>query len=161
MRFLAQDSLHLKRALALALALQLTGCGGTSTTPSQPSGSTATPIKHVIIVIGENHSFDNLFATYQPGDKSQQVWNLLSQQIVTTSGAPGANFAAAAQHHAMDNDLYRLSPAQTGSFATLPQPNTTLNPLLFPPAVQYGIDRKSTRLNSSHLGISYAVLCFK
>jgi phospholipase C len=73
MRFLAQGSLHLKRALALALALQLTGCGGTSTTPSQPSGSTATPIKHVIIVIGENHSFDNLFATYQPGDKSQQV----------------------------------------------------------------------------------------
>src|ERR1039458_6974393 len=26
---------------------------------------------------------------------------------------------------------------------------------------QHGIDRKSTRLNSSHLGISYAVFCLK
>src|ERR1035438_9543035 len=126
MRFLAQGSLHLKRALALVLAVQLVGCGGTSNSSSnQPptgNGSTTTPIKHVIIVIGENHSFDNIFATYQPGDKTQHVWNLLSQQIVTPTGAPGANFAAAAQHQAMDNDIYRLSPAQTGPFATLPQP---------------------------------------
>jgi phospholipase C len=143
MRFLAQGSLHLKRALALVLAVQLVGCGGTSNSSSnQPptgNGSTTTPIKHVIIVIGENHSFDNIFATYQPGDKTQHVWNLMSQQIVTPTGAPGANFAAAAQHQAMDNDIYRLSPAQTGPFATLPQPNTTLNPLLFSAAVQYGV----------------------
>ena len=142
MRFLAQGSAYFKRVLAFVLAIQLVGCGGspTANTPPAPGpGGTVTPIKHVIIVIGENHSFDNIFATYQPGDKTQQVWNLLSRQIVTTSGAPGANFAAAAQHQAMDNDIYRLSPAQTGPFATLPQPNTTLNPLLFPPAVQYGV----------------------
>src|SRR5258705_6191482 len=30
---------------------------------------------------------------------------------------------------------------------------------LFPP--RGGVDRKSTRLNSSHLGISYAVFCLK
>src|SRR5437899_8074399 len=29
------------------------------------------------------------------------------------------------------------------------------------PGVGLGIDRKSTRLNSSHLGISYAVFCLK
>src|SRR5438045_7535231 len=29
------------------------------------------------------------------------------------------------------------------------------------PTGQYTIDRKSTRLNSSHLGISYAVFCLK
>src|ERR1035438_6274897 len=81
--------------------------------------STTTPIKHVIIVIGENRSFDNLFATYQPPpDSSQQVWNLLSQQIVTATGAPGPNFAAAVQHQASDTDIYRLSPPQTGSFST-------------------------------------------
>ncbi|HEY5174299.1 MAG TPA: alkaline phosphatase family protein [Terriglobales bacterium] len=142
----AHGLLHLKRALALALAIQLVGCGGTSTSPAPPpsqpppgSGTTATPIKHVIIVIGENRSFDNLFATYQPPDPSQKVWNLLSQQVVTATGAPGPNFAAAAQHQANDNDVYRLSPPQTGSFSTLPQPNTTLNPLLFSPAIQYGI----------------------
>ena len=27
---------------------------------------TATPIKHVIIIVGENRSFDHLFATYVP-----------------------------------------------------------------------------------------------
>src|SRR5260370_451085 len=26
----------------------------------------ATPIKHVIVIIGENHSFDNVFAPYPP-----------------------------------------------------------------------------------------------
>ena len=144
MTVLADVSLYLKRALALALAIQLVGCGGTPTpAPSPPpsgGSSTTTPIKHVIIVIGENRSFDNLFATYQPPpDSSQQVWNLLSQQIVTATGAPGPNFAAAVQHQASDTDIYRLSPPQTGSFSTLPQPNTTLNPLLFPPATQYGI----------------------
>src|SRR5258705_9559427 len=29
------------------------------------------------------------------------------------------------------------------------------------PIFMFGIDRKSTRLNSSHLGISYAVFCLK
>ena len=27
---------------------------------------TSTPIKHVIIIVGENRTFDHLFATYQP-----------------------------------------------------------------------------------------------
>ena len=27
---------------------------------------TTTPIKHVVVIIGENHSFDNVFATYRP-----------------------------------------------------------------------------------------------
>ena len=142
MKLRAHLIFHLKRALVLLLALQLVGCGGAASSPSPPpvgNVTTTTPIQHVIIVIGENHSFDNLFATYQAGDPSQQVWNLLSRQIVTATGAPGTNFAAAAQHQALDNDIYRLSPAQTGSFTNLPQPNTTLNPLLFPPAVQYGV----------------------
>ncbi len=31
----------------------------------QPSfGATASPIKHVIVILGENHSFDNVFGTY-------------------------------------------------------------------------------------------------
>src|ERR1035441_10791336 len=31
----------------------------------------------------------------------------------------------------------------------------------FDPALSFATDRKSTRLNSSHLGISYAVFCLK
>src|SRR5579859_7252674 len=57
---------------------------------------TTTPIKHVVVIIGENHTFDNVFATYQsPGH--QHIRNLLSEGIVTTSGNPGPNFAAASQ----------------------------------------------------------------
>jgi len=28
--------------------------------------ATATPIEHVIVIIGENRTFDHLFATYRP-----------------------------------------------------------------------------------------------
>ena len=43
---------------------------------------TRTPIKHLIVVVGENHGFDNVFATYMPRDPMQRVWNLLSLGIV-------------------------------------------------------------------------------
>jgi phospholipase C len=120
--------------MVAGFTIDLTAGAQVASTPA-----TATPIKHVIIVIGENRSFDNLFATYQPADKSQQVWNLLSQGIVTSTGAPGSNFAAAAQHQASDTDVFLLDPPQTGSYPTLPQPNTGLGPLLLSPRLQFGI----------------------
>jgi len=52
---------------------------------------TATPIKHVIVLIGENRTFDHLYATYQP-KKGQSVLNLLSQGIIEADGRPGPNF---------------------------------------------------------------------
>jgi phospholipase C len=33
---------------------------------AQTQGKTATPIEHLIVVVGENISFDNLFGSYQP-----------------------------------------------------------------------------------------------
>ena len=29
-------------------------------------GKTASPIKHVIVIVGENRTFDHIFATYEP-----------------------------------------------------------------------------------------------
>ncbi len=40
--------------------------GGIWNSGADKSGLTATPIKHVIIIIGENRSFDHVFATYVP-----------------------------------------------------------------------------------------------
>src|SRR6516164_4014088 len=40
---------------------------------------TKTPIKHVIILIGENRTFDNIYATYEP--RHDEVANLLSKGI--------------------------------------------------------------------------------
>jgi phospholipase C len=93
---------------------------------SNPS-NTRTPIKHLIVVIGENHSFDNVFATYVPSDPRQWVWNLLSLGIVNKMGAPGLIAARALQRQATDQVTYQLAPSITGAFSTLPQPSTTLN----------------------------------
>jgi phospholipase C len=81
---------------------------------SSNDNNTTTPIKHVIVIIGENRSFDHVFATYQPVT-GQSVWNLLSEGIVNADGTPGPNFWKAAQNAASDQapDAFLLSPAQT------------------------------------------------
>lgn len=91
---------------------------------AMPVAKTATPIEHLIVIVGENHSFDNLFATYKP-KHGQTVRNLLSEGIVNADGTPGPNFGKAAQWQASDTDVYRLAPTKTQPYATLPQPNTT------------------------------------
>jgi phospholipase C len=58
---------------------------------------TQTPIKHVIVLIGENRSFDNIFAAYR-AVHGQSVGNLLSKGIITADGLPGPNAAAATQY---------------------------------------------------------------
>jgi acid phosphatase len=85
---------------------------------------TATPIEHVIIVVGENLSFDNLFATYEPA-AGQTVGNLLSRGIVKRDGSPGPRFADAAQREASVRDGYSVTPTRGAAFAVLPQPGTT------------------------------------
>jgi phospholipase C len=60
------------------------------------NGKTTTPIKHVIILIGENRTFDNIYATYQP-QRGQTVWNLLSRGIISPSGGLGPNGAQSQQ----------------------------------------------------------------
>jgi hypothetical protein len=49
--------------------------------------ATETPIKHVIVIIGENRTFDNVYGTYVP--KHGTVANLLSKGIVHADGTPG------------------------------------------------------------------------
>ena len=60
------------------------------------SGKTVTPIKHVIVLIGENRTFDHVFATYKPRH-GQSVSNLLSRGIINADGSPGPNAAEATQ----------------------------------------------------------------
>jgi phospholipase C len=91
---------------------------------SSRDGDTTTPIKHVIVIIGENRSFDHVFATYVP-KKGETVWNLLSEGIVKADGTPGPNFPIAEQKAADDKapDAFLLSPT-TNSFtgSVLPAP---------------------------------------
>ena len=55
---------------------------------SDNDAKTTTPIKHVIVIIGENRTFDHIFATYQPKNKDETVWNLLSRGIVKKTAPP-------------------------------------------------------------------------
>src|SRR5271168_5449845 len=70
-----------------------------------PSKNTTSPIKHVIVIIGENRSFDHVFATYVP-KKGETVNNLLSEGIIKLdhdkTAIPGPNFEKAHQLAATD-----------------------------------------------------------
>jgi phospholipase C len=119
-------TLHGLRMAAPALALlQLTvgpvlaavpAFGGTWKSGSDRSAQTATPIKHVIVIIGENRSFDHVFATYVP-QPGQKVHNLLSEGIIqldaNKNAIPGPHFQKAQQLSASDvgpQDSFLLSP---------------------------------------------------
>jgi phospholipase C len=89
---------------------------------------TASPIKHVIIIVGENRSFDHLYATYAPKHKNEKVLNLLSEGIVNADGTPGPNFAKAQQYKIVSapNGGKFFSSADMASkqlYATLPAPD--------------------------------------
>jgi phospholipase C len=111
-------------ASILQLAIGNAFAAGQPTDPSRDN-DTATPIKHVIVIIGENRSFDHVFATYVPKNKDEHVRNLLSEKIIKANGTPGSNFDNAAQKAATDEqpDAFLLSP-NTSSFPgdVLPAP---------------------------------------
>jgi phospholipase C len=77
-------------------------------------GETRTPIKHVITIIGENRSFDHVYATYVPRD-GESIHNLLSEGIINADGTPGPHFNKAEQKAATDMspDAFLLSPPKT------------------------------------------------
>jgi phospholipase C len=63
----AQATQHLMLGTRLFALLVNLGAPVTCAAQELPKHSgTATPIKHVIVIIGENRTFDHVFATYQP-----------------------------------------------------------------------------------------------
>jgi phospholipase C len=90
---------------------------------SNPDANTTSPIRHVIVIIGENRTFDHIFATYKAkGD--QHVDNLLSKHIIKEDGTPGRNFWRAHQDQAVDTsaDGYQISPGGKSPYSVLPAP---------------------------------------
>jgi phospholipase C len=92
-------------------------------TANAPRGITQSPIKHVIVIVGENRSFDHLFATYKPHE-GESVDNLLSKHIVREDGSPGPKFPRSSQDSAStaDSPVFQLSPKIKTTFTTLPAP---------------------------------------
>jgi phospholipase C len=84
---------------------------------------TATPIKHVIVVIGVNRSFDHVYGTYVP-KHGDSILNLLSEGIVRSDGSPGRHFAAARQFKTSEETSYFIGVHEKDktAYTSLPAP---------------------------------------
>ena len=85
---------------------------------------TETPIKHVIVIIGENRSFDDTFGAFVP-PPGQFVLNILSERIIGADGKPGINVQSGRQKEASDLSRYSVAPNIIGEFSTLPSPGNS------------------------------------
>jgi phospholipase C len=90
---------------------------------AQTAPTPTSPIQHVIVIIGENRSFDHVYGTYVP-PAGQTVSNLLSKGIVTAQGKPGPNFALSTQSSAVDETTFSLNPPGKNIYVPLPPPGT-------------------------------------
>ena len=114
----ASTALRTLRAGLISAAVFQFAIGTSILEAQSPSNSrdndTSSPIKHVIVIIGENRSFDHVFATYVPKNH-QEIWNLLSGGVIKADGTPGPNFSRAEQMAAYDEvrDAFLLSPPKT------------------------------------------------
>jgi phospholipase C len=132
-RFKMIASVSVTALTGLGAAMLLPHSAGNSAfaaTMTQPSVNnsrpqeiqTETPIKHIIYIVGENRSFDNVYGTYQP-KHGEKIWNLLSQGIVNADGTPGKNAAKGRQYQATSNNgRFSLSPQAKTPYTFLPVP---------------------------------------
>jgi phospholipase C len=114
--------------IALASAGASMAMFATGVARAKGNSGAATPIDHVIVIVGENHTYDNVFGGYVP-TAGQTVWNLLSEGIINADGSPGPHFSNAAQSVATDSTVtpgtYSPTPPTSPGPATLQTPDTT------------------------------------
>src|SRR6266404_6045619 len=116
-----------------------------SSAEAKEHSKTRTPIKHVIVIIGENRTFDHVFATYKPKN-GDSVENFLSEGIINADGTPGPHFSKAAQFQATapfkTEFFISLDKNEKAPYTILPQPTLnfapTANPQTFPPPLPAG-----------------------
>ncbi|ARN82105.1 alkaline phosphatase family protein [Methylocystis bryophila] len=101
-----------------AFALSAQGSFGADHNDSR----TSSPIKHIIVIVGENRTFDHIFATYQPLHGAH-VDNLLSKGIIDVNGNPGPNYGTTTQFSAVDNNgIYQISPGGKAAYGVSGNP---------------------------------------
>jgi phospholipase C len=120
---LAKARQHLAVGTSLFALLANLGAPAPVVAQSRKPATPITPIQHVIVIIGENRTFDHVYGTFMP-KPGQTVSNLLSRRIVTPSGAPGINYGLSAQYSAVDSSTYEISPGGKVAYANIPAPET-------------------------------------
>jgi phospholipase C len=121
-------------ALSVTLTAATAGLANEQNSDAAALVSTQSPIKHVIILIGENRGTDHTFGVYKPQGRGQTIANILSKGIVNEDGSPGPNFALAQQFQVKPQTAYYVGApdkAKTayGSRGQMPQPNTNGAPV--------------------------------
>jgi phospholipase C len=120
----AQQGLAVLIVVQMSLAAPVAAFAGDDHHHRHHESKTLTPIKHVIVIIGENRTFDHVYATYKPRHH-QDISNLLFKGIVNEDGTPGWNYLRSAQYSAVDNDQYQLGPDNKAIYDPLPPPTTS------------------------------------
>src|SRR5271154_2517962 len=111
-------------------AADFDGSGPGKDRDAAASFHTESPIKHVIVLIGENRGLDHTFGVYKPKGAGQTISNLLSKGIVNEDGTPGPNFALSQQFSVAGQPSYYIGAPANAKFAyipstnVMPQPNT-------------------------------------
>jgi len=129
----ASKSLHALRTGFIVFTAFQFSLGGplAGSLQAQEKEHTRTPIKHVIVLIGENRTFDHLFATYVPKSEDS-VSNLLSKGIIKADGSPGPHFSKAAQFQAVapfkTKYFMSLDKGDKAPYQTLPEPTLNFSP---------------------------------
>ena len=124
---------HLNRFLKLFAEVE---AGKNNNKDKDPANGvkTASPIKHVIVLIGENRGLDHTFGVYKPKGKGETISNLLSKGIVNEDGTPGPNFGLSQQFSVAAQSSYYISAPTVskspynGGVNLMPQPNTNSAP---------------------------------
>jgi phospholipase C len=114
----------LKCGATTLFALQVLAGLSQSAYAQNSTPATTTPIKHVIVIIGENRTFDHVYGTYKPKG-GETISNLLSKGIVKADGKPGPNYSLSAQFSALDSTtsgsgVYAIDPQSKSIYSTLP-----------------------------------------
>lgn len=120
----------MKKIVSFVFAAAISGYSGSpaQAQPAPPEAAatalhTRTPIKHLIVVVGENVTFDTLFGTYTPRRARESVSNLLSKHIVNADGTPGPRYFEAIQFQETNlHGRYTVDPIPLTPYEQLPQP---------------------------------------
>ncbi len=135
----ASRNRQLASVMCVSVALSATGIAQSGAvaaskqkTPKDPAAAfkTESPIKHVIVLIGENRGLDHTFGVYTPKGKKETISNILSKGIVNEDGTPGPSYGMAQQYSVSAQPLFYIGPPNSDktpyntSSNLMPQPNT-------------------------------------
>jgi phospholipase C len=115
--------------VSFSLLATTAGFAGAKDNDAAEAAKTESPVKHVIILIGENRGTDHTFGVYKPRGKHQTISNILSEGIVKEDGSPGDNFSLAQQFSVAPQPAYYIGALRKAKTAykgngQMPQPNT-------------------------------------